>query len=107
MQADDVEDLTAEQREAATAAAVSRGKPFYWGVVQMTNKVDGRDVLTVVMQRPLPKRAPSTDPSAAMRFGSAGMELESRDWRLLPGPSIGSFTRYAFRLTSLAPWRTA
>jgi hypothetical protein len=32
-----------------------------------------------------------------MRFGSAGMELESRDWRLLPGPSIGSFTRYLHR----------
>jgi hypothetical protein len=57
-------------------------------------QVDGRDVLTVVMQRPLPKRSPSHDPSAPMRFGSAGLELETRDWRLLPGPSLGSFTRY-------------
>lgn len=53
--ADGETELDAEGDRGSASAAQRDRKPFYWGVVQNTARFDGKDVLTVAMQRPLPK----------------------------------------------------
>jgi hypothetical protein len=85
---DDLEDMTQEQRIAAHAAAASRGKPFYWGVVQAATKVCGakqetggreglgrctsRQSAHVSTQLPLPRHSLRPPPHRSLQLPGVG-----------------------------------